>query len=133
MKSTWIELKKVAEILQEKCPFIKFALLSGLDKYGGLDAHEKLELSVFVDSDIGTWAAIEKILPVLTIAIPDVICEVTLLNHVDPGTRNRAMQDICLFIRNGQEQVFRDFGQRSSLDYRILCAQNRRKGLIEHD
>ena len=133
MKSTWIELKKVAEVLQEKCPFITFALLNGIDKDGSLNAHTKLELSVFVDSGIGTLAAIEMILPAMTSVAPGAMCEVTLLNHVDPTTRHFAMQDICLFIRNGQEQFFRDFGQRSSLDYRILCAQNRRRKLIQDD
>ncbi len=133
MKSTLIDLKNVAKILQEKCPFIKFALLNGPDENGCLNASAKLDLSVFVGSGIGTWVAIEKILPVITVAVPEVCCEVTLLNLADPATRYRAMQDICLFIQKGQEDVFHEFDLRSRLDYRIMRAQKRRRGLVEDE
>ena len=133
MKSIWIDLKNVAKILQEKCPFIKFALISGPDENGCLNVSAKLDLSVFVGSGIGTWVAIEKILPVITVAVPEVCCEVTLLNLADPATRYRAMQDICLFIQTGQEHVFHEFDLRSKLDYRIMRAQKRRRGLVEDD
>ena len=129
MKSKRIDLKIMSDILQEKCPFISFALLGGPDKNGCLCAGEKLGLSVFVEPGTGTWTAIERILPVMTLAAPGVFCEVTLLNNVDPLTRYRAMQDICLFVQEGQEQAFGEFGQRSSLDYRIMRAQQRRNGV----
>jgi hypothetical protein len=129
MKSTRIDLDAVSVLLQERCPFITFALLGGPDKDGCMAAGEKLELSVFLDGGIGTWTAIEKILPVMTVIVPGVFCEVTLLNNVDPATRYRAMQEICLFIQKGQEPVFNEFGKRSSLDYRIMRAHQRRTGM----
>ena len=133
MRSKRIDLQVVSETLQEKCPFITFALLGGTDKHGFLCDGEKIELSVFVIPGTVTWDAIENILRAMTPAVPGIFCEVTLLNHVDPGTRHHAMQDTCLFIQKGMEKVFYDFSQRSSLDYRIMRAQQRRNGLNGQD
>ena len=130
MKTTWIDVGTIAEKLQESCPFITFALIRGLDPNGFLILPEKIELSVFVNAGIGTWPAIEKILPVISVVAPDIYCEVVLLNRADPATRTSAIHDQCLFIQKGQEHVFHEFGQRSSLDYRILRAHQRRRGLV---
>ena len=105
----------------------------GLDDEGRLKWLENLELSVFIDADAGTWHSLEKILPVMAITAPGTFCDVTLLNRVDAVTRFRAAHGLCLFIRQGQEQQYRLFVQHASLDYRIMRAQQRRRGIIEND
>ena len=122
-------MKRVADMLQAKCPFICFAFLTGPDEAGCLTTPETLELSVFVGIGTGTWTAIEKILAVTNSAVPEVYCEVTLLNHVGPATRYKAMHGKCLFIKQGEEHFFNEFGMSSNLEYRILRAQKRRRGL----
>jgi hypothetical protein len=133
MKSKKVDLKKISDTLQEKCPFIVFAMLTGLDEEGRLKWLENLELSVYLGSDIGNWYALEQILPVITETLPQAFCDVTLLNRVDAATRFRAAHGLCLFIRKGQEQQFYKFRHHASLDYRVMRAQQRRCGTIDND
>jgi hypothetical protein len=133
MKTKRVDLKKIADTLQERCPFIVFAMLTGLDDEGRLKWLEHPELSVYIGSDTGNWYALEQILPVITETVPQAFCDVTLLNRVDVATRYRAAHGLCLFIRKGQEQKFYQFKHHASLDYRILRAQQRRSGTLEND
>ena len=133
MKSKKVDVRKIAETLQERCPFIVFAMFTGLDDEGRLKWLENLELSVFLDSGIGNWCSLEKILPVMAAVTPGTFCDVTLLNRVDAVTRFRAAHGLCLFIRHGYEQQYRQFVQHASLDFRVMRAQQRRRGIIEND
>ena len=133
MKSQKIDLRKIAETLREQCPFILFAMLNGLDEEGRLKWLGNLELSVLVGSDTGTWSALEQIIPAISAAVPDVFCDVTLLNRVDAITRFRAVHGLCLFIREGGEQHYHKFVLHANLDYRIMRAHQRRNGIIENE
>jgi hypothetical protein len=133
MKSKKVDLKKIADALRAQCPFIMFAMLTGLDDKGRLKWLENLELSVFIGTDTGTWYALERILPVITAAVPEAFCEVTLLNRVDAATRFRVIHSVCLYIQEGKEQQYNQFVRHATLDYRILRAQQRRRGIIEND
>jgi hypothetical protein len=133
MKSKKVDLKSIADTLRERCPFIQFATLTGLDAEGRLKWLENLELSVFIGAEAGNWSALEQILPVISDAVPGAFCEVTLLNHVDAATRFRAVQGLCLFIREGGEQCYQQFARHASLDYRIMRAHQRRMGIMEND
>ena len=130
MKSKKIDLKKVAEELQRECPFIAFAYVGGIGENEQLIPLENLDLAVFVEKNTGISSALQKILPAMTNLVPDAFCEVILLNRADPVTRFRASKNRVLFVRDGQDQARQQFNQRASLDYRILRAQNRRRGLI---
>lgn len=133
MTSKKVDLKKIADTLQERCPFIIFAMLTGLDEEGRLKWLENPELSVFIGSDTGNWYALEQILPVVSETVPEAFCDVTLLNRVDAVTRFRATNGLCLFVQKGKEQQYYQFVQHASLDYRIMRAQQRRSGIIEND
>jgi len=133
MKSKKVDLKRISDALTERCPFIMFAMLTGIDQEGRQKWFGNLELSVFVGSDIGTWYALEKILPVITSTVPEFFWNVTLLNRADAFTRYRAVQGLCLFIREGREQQFQQFTKHAHLDYRILRAHLRKRGFIEND
>ena len=133
MQSKKVDLKKIADTLREQCPFIMFAMLTGLDEDGRLKWMQNPELSVFIGSDTGTWYALEQILPVVSATVPEAFCDVTLLNRVDATTRFRAIQGLCLFVQNGKEQNYRRFVEHASLDYRIMRAQQRRRGIIDND
>jgi hypothetical protein len=129
MKPKLVDVKKVAQLLQAQCPFIAFAVINGIDAEGHVSLLENVELSVLLEKNTGFFYALEKILPAMTVFIPEAFCEVTLLNRVDVITRYKASNSQCLFIRNGNEQTYRKFIQQSRLDYRILKAQCRRKGI----
>lgn len=133
MKQKLVDLKRVADSLQEQCPFITFAIISGIDEEGRFNSLENVELSVLLDANTGFFYALEKILPVMTVLVPEAFCEVTLLNRVDIKTRFQASNSRCLFIRNGKEHTYRKFVQRACLDYRILRAQYRLNGTIHND
>ena len=133
MKSKKVDVRKIADTLRERCPFIMFAMLTGLDDDGHVKWLTNIELSVFIGSDTGNWYALEQILPVMEASIPEAFCDVTLLNRVDPVTRYRAMQGCCLFVQEGREHHYRQFRQHASLDYRVMRAQQRRLGHIDND
>ncbi|MEI7898180.1 MAG: hypothetical protein WCJ26_14160 [bacterium] len=133
MKSKNVDLKKIADSLRERCPFILFAMFTGLDENGELNRKENPELSVFIGPDTGNWHALEQILPVMSKMIPGEMCDVTLLNRVDAVTRFRAANGQCLFVQEGKEQQYTKFVKHASLDYRIMRAQYRRRGIIEND
>ena len=133
MKSLKFNLTTITERLRDRCPFILFALITGLDEEGWLHPAENLELSVYIGSGTGTWHALEKILPVVSAMIPETFCDVTLLNHVDATTRFRAIHGVCLFIREDKEQNYSHFVQHATLDYQIMRARGRRLGIIDND
>ncbi|MDP1623908.1 MAG: hypothetical protein Q8M08_16410 [Bacteroidales bacterium] len=133
MKSKKVDVKLISDNLRERCPFILFALLTGLGDDGQAKLNEHLELSVFIGSGTATWHALEQILPVISTVVPEPCCDVTMLNRVDVLTRFRAVNGVCLFIREGREQYYRRFVQHVTLDYRVIRAQNRKLGIIEND
>ena len=133
MKSKKVDLMKIADTLRERCPFIMFAMLSGLDEEGRLRWLQNLELAVFIGAETGTWYALEQILPIISMSVPEAFCEVTLLNRVDAATRYRAIHGLCIFIRDGKEQEYHRFAQNAHLDYRIMRAHQRRRGIIDND
>ncbi len=131
MKPKLVDLKRVAHLLQEQCPFIIFAIISGIDEEGRLNLIDNVELFVLLETSIGIFFALEKILPVMTVLVPEALCDVTLLNKVDVITRFHASNSRCLFIGNGKEQSYRQFVQRARLDYRIFKAQYRLNGSVD--
>jgi hypothetical protein len=133
MKPKLVDLKGVADSLREQCPFIMFATINGIDEEGRLSLLANVELSVLLDRSTGFFYALEKILPVMTVLVPEAFCEVTLLNRVDVKTRFEASNSRCLFIRNGKEQTYREFVQQARLDYRILRARYRLNGILNND
>jgi hypothetical protein len=128
-----VDLKMLSETLGKRCPFIIFALLSGLDENFQIKKRENPELCVFIDSKTGSWQALEQIFTVMASMAPEPICDVIVLNRVDGLTRHRAIQGLCLFIQEGQEQNYRLFVQRTNLDYKVMRAQWRRKGIIDNE
>ena len=128
-----LDLKKLSDTLTEQCPFIMFAMLNGLDANGQPEWHNNPELSVFISADTGTWHALEQILPVLKATVPDMFVDVTLLNRVDAVTRFRAIQGICLYVREDSGHNYRRFVQQAFLDYRIMRARGRSMGFIDND
>jgi hypothetical protein len=133
MKSKIIDQRTIAESLQQRCPFITFAFIRGLDPEGRRNSMENLELSVHLEGQTGFFYALEKIIPVMEELVPKTCCEITLLNNVDAQTRYKASNAPCLFIRKGNEEIYHKFVDRASLDYRILRAQFRRKGIFQLD
>ncbi|MFZ4562661.1 MAG: hypothetical protein ACOYNU_04710 [Bacteroidales bacterium] len=133
MKPNPVELKVVTSSLYEQCPFILFAIVSGIDAEGRVNLPDHVELSVMLERNTGFCFALEKILPVLSERITGVQCEVVFLNRVDAVTRFNASNSRCLFIRSGQEQIYRRFIQQARLDYNILRAQFRLNGMIRND
>ncbi|MCX6267590.1 MAG: hypothetical protein NTW16_09570, partial [Bacteroidetes bacterium] len=133
MKSQKFELTKIADALREHCPFIVFATLPGIDEDGQVTCLEIMEVCVFIGSDTGIWDALEQILPAIAKVVKTDLCHVTFLNRVDVETRYRAVNGVCLFIREGKEHNYRQFARHAILDYRIMRAQQRRRGLIEND
>jgi hypothetical protein len=128
-----VDLKRVADALREECPFIQFAIVSGIDEEGRPDLLNNVELSVLLDQNTGFCYALEKILPVITDLIPTNLCEVVLLNRVDLKTRFKASNSRCLFIQQGMEQTYRAFIQQARLDFRIMKAKGRLNGVIYSD
>jgi hypothetical protein len=133
MHSKKVDVQKIADSLRERCPFIMFAMLTGLDDEGQVKWLENIELSVFIGYETGSWYALEQILPIMESSVPEAFCDVTLLNRVDAVTRFRATKGCCLFIQEGKEQQYEKFVRHASLDYKILRAHQRRKGIIEND
>ena len=133
MQPKRIDMKRVSELLQQRCPFILFAFFAGMDEDGKMKYPENLDLSVYTGSDTQSWSAIEKILPVMTLVSPEVFCEVTILNLAGTGTRFYALTGHCLFIKKGQEYFYREFDRKTNLDYRILRAHERRRGIVCND
>jgi len=133
MKSIKIDVRMIAEQLRRRCPFIAFAMLAGPDEDGLWHNRGNLELSVFLRPGTGNWSALEQILPVMSEIVPASACDVTLLNRVDAATRLRAARGTCLFVREGKEQEYLRFVRNAELDYRIMRARGRRRGLIDND
>jgi hypothetical protein len=130
MNSKLVDLKRVADSLREECPFIQFAIVSGIDEEGRPDLLNNVELSVLLDNNTGFCYALEKILPVITDVVPTNLCEVVLLNKVDLKTRFKASNARCLFIQKGMEQTYRAFVQQARLDFRIMKAKCLLNGAI---
>jgi hypothetical protein len=133
MTSKKIDLKKISEVLREQCPFIVFATISCLEETGRPGRGEKPELNVFILEEKGTWSALEQILQSITPIIPDSSFDLTLLNRVDPATRLRAANGFCLYVLDGKEQYYRQFVRQASLDYRLMRARQRVRGLVDND
>jgi hypothetical protein len=133
MKSQKIDLQKIADALRERCPFVVFAIVNGLDEHGRTSLCEDPELSVFIQAGTGTWRALERILPVIAATVPVAHCDVTLLNRADAKTRFRALHGLCLFVQEDYKEHYRHFVRHASLDYRIMRAQGRRIGIIDND
>jgi hypothetical protein len=114
--------------LAEKCPFIDFAFIGGMDSDGSPVPGGAVEIFVFTAPETRTLDALELTLPLLDHLLPGIPVDLIVMNNVDPGTRHRAMQETCLFVRPGRETIFDEFRNRSDLDYRLLRAQMRRKG-----
>jgi hypothetical protein len=133
MKSRIFDLRLIADALRSRCPFIMFAMVHGVDECGRQDIPGTPELSVLLDHHPGAWNAIQRILPVLSESGMEHRLELTLLNRVDVYTRFRASQGVCLFVKEGSEQHFRNFRMQASLDHRIMRAQGRKLGIIDND
>lgn len=130
MKRKKIDLQKIQNTLLSSCPFISFAFIDGPDCSGFIMPPGNIDLAVYLDGTIGTYLALERILPVMTHSVPEVFCEVTILNRVDPITRYNVIQKSPLFIRETRENQFTQFVRKANLDYRVLRAQYRRRGLL---
>jgi len=133
MKPDLVELKMVTSSLCDQCPFILFAIVSGIDAEGRVNLPVRVELSVMLERNTSFCYALETILPLLSELITGVECEVVFLNRVDAVTRFNASNSRCLFIRSGQEQIYRRFIQQARLDYNILRARFRLNGMIQND
>jgi hypothetical protein len=133
MKSQKIDLQKIADALRERCPFVVFAMVTGLDEDGRTILREDPGLSVFIEDGTGTWDALKVILPVISAAVPVAHCDVTLLNRADAKTRFRAIHGLCLFVQEDYKEHYLHFVRHASLDYRIMRAQGRRMGIIDND
>ncbi|NCA76709.1 MAG: hypothetical protein EOM90_10260 [Alphaproteobacteria bacterium] len=130
MKRKKVDLLKIQNVLLSSCPFISFAFIQGPDSSGFIMPPGNIDLAVYLDGTIGTYQALERILPVMTHSVPQVFCELTILNRVDPITRYNVLQKSPLFIREKMENQFSQFVRKTNLDYRILRAQYRRRGLL---
>ncbi|MCK9220073.1 MAG: hypothetical protein PHF97_11430 [Bacteroidales bacterium] len=130
MKSKTIDFKKLASDLEDLCPFIYFAVLTGMEPEDQIGGMIFPELMVFVEPEMGSCDALEHIFPVLVEIVSDVFCDVTLLNRVDPVSRFKATNGNLLFIREGREATYRRFVERAKLDYKIYRALLRKQGLI---
>jgi hypothetical protein len=133
MKTGKFNLKKLAEALQERCPFILFATISGLDEAGQPGWLNDPELSIFILPGMGAWHALEKTLPVLAVTDPGVFFDVTLLNRVDVVSRFRAIHGECVFVREEAQEEYKNFMRQAGLDYRLMRARARRAGVIDND
>lgn len=132
MKPGKFDLGNVADALQERCPFILFAMINGLDDHGQPGWLKNPEVSVFIDPATSCWQALEKILPVMAVASPGVFFEVTMLNRVDVETRFRATQGVCLFVRQDMLGNYTNFIRQAGLDHRIMRARGRKSGIIDN-
>lgn len=129
MKRIVIDPEKFGETLHNSCPFIRFAFICGIIPGNNSDLPKTIDLAVYLDGSTDEYLAIEVILPLLIQCFPGSHCELTLLNYSDPVTRQRTIKTNPLFVRKGSESFFSQFVRQTSLDYRIMMAQYRRRGL----
>ncbi len=130
MKRKKVDIQKIQSALLTSCPFISFAFISGPDESGFIMPPGNLDLAVYLDGSIGMCLALENILPVMNRIVPQVFCELTILNRVDPITRHEVLQKSPLFVRETGEHQYSQFVKNAELDYRILRAQYRRRGVL---
>lgn len=123
-----VDFNNLALSLQDHCPFILFAMLTGFDAEKEAPVEKNLELSVFLEPGTGFVMALEKILLVAARAAPDFFCEITILNRIDADSRFRAAGGTRLFIRAGKEDLFKMFVTNASFDYRLKRAHMRLQG-----
>ncbi|MFZ4521229.1 MAG: hypothetical protein ACOYNC_05960 [Bacteroidales bacterium] len=133
MNAKMVKLAHVANLLCKDCPFVLFAWFSILENNDRKNGQSNLNLSVYISADAGFLVSIERIFRVFKASFPDSACDVTLLNHADAATRYKAVHGACMFSRAGCASEYRQFVRQAHLDYRILRAHQRRRGLIEND
>jgi hypothetical protein len=129
MKIREIDLGQLRIALSDRCPFISYAWLQGIDESGFITAHEDIGLFVFSDGSLSTNTLIKRTLEAVIALLPPAYGGPVLLNRMDPISKFDATRDQPFFIRAGQEENCIQFLKRVDLDYRVACAHCRRKGI----
>lgn len=122
MKRKKVDTGRLAFEIQEKCPFVLFAVLTGFDSENQLPVEKNLEISIYLDPGTLFIVGLEKVLPVVVKAVPDFFCEIIIINQIDIDSRFKAACGHPFFIRAGNEALYKRFVSRAVFDYRVKCA-----------
>lgn len=104
VRATPFDVARLAAALQAKCGEIDFAFLMGSAVSGIVAPHSDLDIAVWlnVKSSIDIYTKIGRICDE---HVPDVRCDLGILNSADPIYRFEALQGKLLFTRSREKYL----------------------------
>jgi len=101
------DVNKLAALLKDKCPDIRFALLHGSAKDAQVKPGRDIDLALFIEGK-PTLKLYEMVYECAEAVAPSVQCDIGILNNAEPVYRFEALTGRLLFFRD-QEQYFQFF------------------------
>jgi predicted nucleotidyltransferase len=100
---------RLAAVLKEKLPAVDFCFLMGSAVRGAVKAHSDLDLAFYL-SEPSSFRFYNEVMDVVRSVVPDVRCDIGVLNSAEPVYRYEALKGKLLFTRD-QEQYLAFFSK----------------------
>ncbi len=115
---------RLGRVLATGCPSIVFALLIGSARDGTVKSHSDLDLAVYL-SDPPSLDLYDRLSARCGEVVPDVRCDIGILNHADPVYRYEALKGRLLFTRD--RETWLRFYSIASREYEYQLFDYRRQ------
>ncbi len=96
------DIKKLVELIKEKCPEIIFAFLHGSAKNGEVAKGSDVDIAVFL-SEKPTLDFYTKIIDIVEKNLQGAQADISILNNADPVLRFEALKGKMLFCRDKEK------------------------------
>ena len=96
--------RRLASVLEEQLPEVEFCFLMGSSVSGVVKAYSDLDLAFYL-YEKPSYGFYGKAMDLVRIVVPDVRCDIGILNSADPVYRFEALKGALLFTRNEERYV----------------------------
>jgi len=119
-----IDIKKLSQSIQEKCPEIVFAFIHGSAKEGIVNPGSDVDIAVYIDGKI-SFDIITKVYDAVMDVIKNAEPDIGILNNADPIYRFEALNGSLLLSRDKEKYL--DFFVRTCKEYEMQIADYERQ------
>jgi predicted nucleotidyltransferase len=106
--------ERLASVLKEQLPEAEFCLLMGSATAGAVKAFSDIDLAFYLDGK-PSYSFYRKVMDAVRSAVPDVRCDIGILNSAEPVYRFEALKGQLLFTRDQERYV--TFFSRTCREY----------------
>ena len=106
--------EQLGSVLEERLPEVEFCFLMGSAVSGTVKAYSDLDLAFYLDEK-QSYGFYRKAMDVVRSVVPDVRCDVGILNAAEPVYRFEALKEMLLFARDEERYV--TFFSRTCREY----------------